>query len=89
MSKFLGGSAFAMVRDIGEGYVIVTERTFKGMVASEIQQLLMEVDRYLRELRGTQSAKDELPVVQARNRRIQRLNSANMIARLSLQKLQR
>jgi hypothetical protein len=78
-----------MARDIGDGYIVVTERTFKNFAAVDVQQLQLEIDRYLRELRGAQSAKDELPVVQARNRRIQRLNTASMIARIYLQKARR
>ena len=29
MSNFTGGSAYAMVRDIAEGYIITSELTFK------------------------------------------------------------
>jgi hypothetical protein len=76
-----------MARDIGEGYVLVTERSFKQMTPAEITQLTFEIDRHLRELRGSQSATDENLVVQARNRKIQRLNSAMMVARLFQQKL--
>jgi hypothetical protein len=86
MSKFLGGSAFAMARDIGDGYVTVTERTFKAFSEAEMNQLGFEIDRYLRELRGSQSPKDEQAVVQARNRKIQRLSTATMIARVWQQK---
>jgi len=86
MSKFIGGSAYAMARDIGDGYVTVTERTFKAYSRAEIEQLCFELDRYLRELRGSQCATDELPVVQARNRKIMRLNTANMISRVYQQK---
>ena len=76
MGKFSGGSAFAMARDISEGYISVTERTFRNMTGSEIQQRTFEIDRHLRELRGSQNATDELVVVQARNRKILRLNTA-------------
>lgn len=86
MSKFIGGSAYAMARDIGEGYVNVTERTFKSLTAGDMRKLSHEIERYLRELRGSCSALDELPVVQARNRKIARLNTANMIARIYRQK---
>ena len=78
-----------MARDIGEGYITVTERTFKPLSSSEMTQLGLEIDRYLRELRGSQSATDELALVQARNRKIQRLTSATMIARIWQQKQRR
>ena len=73
---FPGGSAYAMARDVGEGYLLVTERTFKTMGRSELDQVVFEMDRYLRELRGDQPAIDDMPAVQLRQRRMQRLNSA-------------
>jgi len=75
-----------MARDIGDGYVTVTERTFKPYTATDLKQLTLEIDRYLRELRGSQAATDELAIVQTRNRKIQRLNTALMIARVYSQK---
>lgn len=86
MSKFIGGSAYAMARDIGGGFVNVTERTFKAMTASDINQLVFEIDRLLRELRGAQLGTDDIEVVKARNRKIQRLNTAVMISRTYRQK---
>ncbi len=81
MSKFLGGSAFAMARDIGAGYHLVTERTFKGMHRSETDQLRQELDRHLRDARGTQAPLDDMDAVKVRNRKIQRLNTALMVLR--------
>ena len=86
MSKFIGGSAYAMARDIGEGYVSVTDRTFRAFSAADIRQLTFEIDRFLRDLRGSQSATDEMDVVRKRNRMIGRLNTANMIIRVFRQK---
>ena len=86
MSKFIGGSAYAMARDIGGGFVNVTERTFKAMTASDINKLVFEIDRLLRELRGAQLGTDDIEVVKARNRKIQRLNTSVMISRTYRQK---
>ncbi len=86
MSKFIGGSAYAMARDIGEGFVSVTERTFKSMTDADMNKLAFEIDRFLRELRGSRSATDDIDVVKARNRKIQRLNTAVMISRTYRQK---
>ncbi len=86
MSKFIGGSAYAMARDIGGGFVNVTERTFKAMTASDMNKLAFEIDRLLRELRGAQLGTDDIEVVKARNRKIQRLNTAVMISRTYRQK---
>ena len=57
---FPGGSAYTMVRDVAEGYLLVTERTFKMMTRPELDQLTFEIDRHLRELRGDQPALDDL-----------------------------
>jgi hypothetical protein len=78
---FPGGSAYAMVRDIAEGYVLITERSFRAMTRADLDQLVFELDRHLRELRGDQPAGADIPAIQLRNRRIQRLNSAMVVLR--------
>ena len=70
-----------MARDIAEGYVLVTERTFKTLTRGDLDQLGFEIDRHLRDLRGDQPALEDVPAIQLRNRRIQRLNSAIVILR--------
>jgi hypothetical protein len=78
---FPGGSAYAMARDVAEGYLLVTERTFKTMGPSDLDQIAFELDRYLRELRGEQPPLDDIPALQQRQRKLQRLNTALMIVR--------
>jgi hypothetical protein len=78
---FPGGSAYAMARDVAEGYLLITERVFKTMSGSDLDQLTFELDRHLRELRGGQPALDDTPALQMRQRRMQRLNTALMIVR--------
>jgi hypothetical protein len=73
---FPGGSAWAMARDIAGGFCLVTERTYQRLLAPELDQLAFELDRLLRELRGEQPPLEDIPALQARNRRIGRLNSA-------------
>jgi hypothetical protein len=78
---FPGGSAFAMTRDIAEGFTLVTERTFKSMTPAELDKLVFEMDRHLRELRGDQPPLADIPAIQLRNRRIQRVNQAMQVLR--------
>jgi hypothetical protein len=78
---FPGGSAYAMARDVAEGYLLVTERVFRTMSRSDLDQLVFEIDRYLRELRGDQPALDDTPALQQRQRRMQRLNGALTVVR--------
>jgi len=76
-----GGSAFGYARDIAEGFQTVTERSFKGLSRPEMDQLAFEIDRALRDIRAEQVAVDDLPMIQAKNRKIQRLNGAMAMMR--------
>ena len=79
--SFPGGSAYAMSRDIAEGYTLVTERTFRALTPGDLEKLVFEMDRHLRELRGDQPPLEDIPAIQQRNRRIQRLNQAMLVLR--------
>ena len=81
-----GGSAFAFARDIGEGYQTVTERSFKALSKGEMDTLAFELDRALRDIRGEQAPLEDLVAIQARSRKIQRLNGALMMLRTYRQK---
>ncbi len=81
MAPFPGGSAYATVREIGGGFLIVTERTFKRFDRAQLEQLAFELDRHLREVRGEQPAVEDVEAVRKRNRVVQRLNGALMMLR--------
>lgn len=81
MASIPGGSAYAFAREIAEGYQLVTERTFKGFTRAQLDQVMFEIERALRDIRGDNDPTAELLEVQARNRRIQRLNGALTIVR--------
>ena len=81
-----GGSAFAFAKDIGEGYQTVTERSFKGLSKGELDTLTFELERALRDIRGEQAPLEDLVAIQARSRKIQRLNGALMMLRTFRQK---
>lgn len=70
-----------MARDIAEGYLMITERTFRGLTRGDLDQLTFELERCLRDLRGDQAPLDDIPAIQARNRKIQRVNTAAMVLR--------
>jgi hypothetical protein len=82
-----GGSAYGYARDIAEGYQVVTERSFKGLTRPDMDQLAFEIDRALREIRADQPPQDDLPAIQGRSRKIQRLNGALMMMRTYRQKV--
>ncbi len=77
----MGGSAFAMVQQMKDGYILVTERTFKMMSAADLDKLAFEIDKVLRGIRGDQPSLDDLDAIKIRNRRIQKLNSGLNILR--------
>ncbi len=81
MPSFPGGSAYAMAKDIADGYLLVTERTYQRFEAAQLDQLAFEMDRALRDIRGDQPALDDTPALQQRNRKIQRLNGALVMLR--------
>lgn len=70
-----------MARDIAEGYVMITERSFKSLTRGDLDQLGFELERHLRELRGDQAPLEDIQAIQARNRKIQRVNTAMMVLR--------
>lgn len=79
MANFIGGSAFAMCRQVADGYLLVTERSFRRLSRGELDKLTLELGKLLREIRGQQPAIDDMPAVQQRNRKIQRLNTCRMM----------
>ncbi|HMA18168.1 MAG TPA: hypothetical protein VKS03_06995 [Thermoanaerobaculia bacterium] len=81
MSVFLGGSAYAMVRDIADGFVIPTELTFKKFGAGDLVVFSQEADKFLREVRGNTPATNDVEETRKRQRRMQRLQQAMALAR--------
>jgi hypothetical protein len=89
MGGFMGGSAWSMTRDIADGFISVTERTYRQLSAAQMNQLGHEIERMLREQRGGATANETNAEVQSRQRRIQRLNSAMTVMRAYRQKIRR
>lgn len=81
MSGFMGGSAFAMARELAEGFITVNARSLGRMSVEELRQLSHEIERLQRELRGTPVTGVEQAEVQRRNRRLQRLTSTMLVLR--------
>lgn len=89
MGSFQGGSAYAMVREIAGGFLLVTDRTFAALSPAQLDTLTFEMDRLLREVRGTQVPVDELKEVQQRQRRLSRLTTALQMLRSHRQRRRR
>ena len=76
MASFAGGSAWAMAKDVAEGYLLVTERTFARFERAQLDQLAFELDRALREVRGEAVPLEDLAAIKVKNRKITRLTGA-------------
>lgn len=76
MSNFPGGSVYSMVQGIASGAYLVTEKSFKRLLPTEIQQLTGELDRQVRLVRADQPPLDDTAAQQQRHRTLGRLNSA-------------
>jgi hypothetical protein len=79
MSAFLGGSAYTMVRDIADGYVIATELTFRKFQPGDFQIFGFEAEKLLREIRSTVPPTGDVEAAH-KHRRMQRLQQAVTIA---------
>ena len=81
MNVFTGGSAYSMVRDIAEGFIIASELTFKRFAPGDFVVFVQEADKLLREVRGNQVPLTDVDATQKRQRSIQRVQQAMTIAR--------
>ncbi len=73
-----------MAREIGEGFVSVNDRTLSRMSRAEIDKLTFELERCLRELRGSPSTDLETLDLQRRNRKLLKLTGAQRVLRAHL-----
>jgi len=89
MSHFVGGSAPAMVRQITEGFTLVSAVSLKRFDVGELQTLQAELERRLRDIRGEQVDLSDIQGLQQRNRRISRVEGALRIVRHTLQQRKR
>jgi hypothetical protein len=86
MASFPGGSAWAMAKDVAEGYLLVTERTFVRYDRPQLDQLVFELDRALREVRGEAVPLEDLAAIKVKNRKISRLTGAMTMLKSFIQR---
>ena len=89
MGHYLGGSAPAMVRQISEGFTMVNAVMLRRFDLGELDSLIFELDKKLRELRGEHVDLEDTVAIQAKNRRISRLESGLRVIRGTLQQRRR
>ena len=76
MGNFMGGSAWAMSQQIADGFILVSERTYKRLERGELDKLAFEMDKLLREVRAVQVPLDDIQGLQHKNRKCSRLMGA-------------
>ena len=89
MSHYIGGSAPAMVRQIAEGFTLVSVVSLKRFTDEELRTLQFELEKKLREIRGEQVNLEDIPGIQQRNRKISRIEGALRVIRHTLQQRRR
>ena len=79
MSSFPGGSAWAMARDIGKGFLLVTDRLLLRLTAAQVGRLSFELEKQLRTVRREQPGLADIEALRQRNQSLQRLTGARRI----------
>ena len=69
-----------MAKDIAGGYLLVTEKTLFRLDRAQIEKVVFEIQRKLREVRGSQPDLENIDALRERNVVMQRLNSALRVA---------
>jgi hypothetical protein len=76
MSPFMGGSAPAMANQVSEGYTLITAVQLKRLTDPELDLLQFELERILRDLRGSVVPAEDAAATQAKNRKMARVVGA-------------
>jgi hypothetical protein len=75
------GNPRKYARDIGEGYVMLSPVMLRGFTVADLRKVKQAVELELRDARGEVAARDDPQAIQARQRRILRLNQALRVIR--------
>jgi len=78
-----------MANQIVEGYSLVTAVQLKRLTDQEMAQLQFELERAAREIRSEVVSLEDLPAIQARNRRLSRITGALQQVQASLARRRR
>ncbi len=89
MSPYMGGSAPAMATQIAEGYTLLTAVQLKRLTDVEMDLLLFELEKILRDARGEQVDLEDIPALQVRNRKLSRIQNAVIQINMAAQRRRR
>jgi TolA-binding protein len=68
-----------MARDIGRGYLLITDRVLLRLTPAQVDRLVFELEKQLRAVRGEQPDLSDIEALRQRNQMIQRLTGARRI----------
>ncbi|MBZ5588637.1 MAG: hypothetical protein LAO05_08740 [Acidobacteriia bacterium] len=76
MSPYMGGSAPAMAAQVADGYTLISAVQLKRLLDNELDQLQIELERIIRDIRSEPMNLEDIPAINARNRKIARISGA-------------
>lgn len=76
MAPFVGGSAPAMARQIADGFHLVSAVSLKRLQTPELDTLIFELEKRLRDTRSDIVDVNDIQATQQRNRKLMRIEGA-------------
>lgn len=76
MSPYMGGSAPAMAAQVADGYTLISAVQLKRLLDNELDLLQIELDRIMRDIRSVAMDLENIPEINARNRKLARVSGA-------------
>ncbi len=87
MSPYMGGSAPAMASQVADGYTLISAPQLKRLLDNELDQLQVELEKIVRDVRSEPMNLEDIPAINARNRKISRITGA--LQQIQMTKLKR
>ena len=85
MGTYQGGSAPAMASQVCDGYSLLSQVSLKRLSLEQMTKLEFEIEKRLRATRSDTVDLNDQPALQARNRRISRIEGAVRVLRQTIQ----
>ena len=85
MGTFQGGSAPAMASQVCDGYSLLSQVSLKRLSLEQMTKLEFEIEKRLRATRSDTVDLNDQPALQARNRRISRIEGAVRMLKHTMQ----
>ena len=76
MAPYMGGSAPAMADQVAAGYTLITAVQLKRLTDPQMDQFQFELEKLLRDVRSEVVDQEDVAAIQARNRKLSRINGA-------------